>query len=128
MDGKIVTINRANSIMKKNGADPIKISFKLFPEMAFNTKTFTPTGGVRSPISVSITRTTPNQSASWPKSRISGNIAGRVISMAEIPSMKQPRKIYSKKMRPKIPHAGRLERPTNIEESSKKYDMLSISK
>jgi len=91
--GNAVTIASATSMIKKKGAEPINTSPRLFPEIALRMKTFTPTGGVSKPISVSNTKTTPNQITSYPSILIIGSMAGSVISIADRPSMKQPKNI-----------------------------------
>ena len=55
------------------------------------TNTLSPTGGVSTPISASLTDTTPSQMGSNPDSFITGNMMGSVITMIAMGSMKQPR-------------------------------------
>ncbi len=62
-------------------------------EELFTTKTFSPTGGVSTPISASLTETTPSHMGSKPCACITGYMIGRVITMIAIGSMKQPRMV-----------------------------------
>ena len=57
-----------------------------------NEDSFTiPTGGVTRPISIMITRATPNQIGSSPSDMMIGKVTGSVISIIEMDSMNMPR-------------------------------------
>ena len=85
ISGKIMMMTKPIAAANKNGTIPLKMvargtSFAT----PFIINTFMPTGGVISPISNTITMTTPNQIGSYPmRSMIGNRIGGSTPSRAD---------------------------------------------
>src|SRR5690554_932002 len=84
----------------RNFITPEKIVCTLIslPTTLFMTKTFIPNGGVTSPISRSLTTTTPNQIRSIPIPSTTGITNGSVSSIVPIESRNIPSTIYNNTM------------------------------
>jgi len=109
--GKAINTATWHKSAKRNGNIPLNmVPMGTSGATPLMTKTFRPTGGVSSPISVALTTSIPNQIGSKPSFTINGKKIGTVSKIIAMVSITQPRTMNVNKTRTRIAYllTGRL--------------------